>query len=50
MSLLKDERKFLPLIFGAAAIDINYRFSARGFKVPISLTLEGSKLNQIDIL
>ena len=50
INLLKDERKFLPLIFGAAAIDFNYRFSTMGFKIPISLTLEASKLNQIDKL
>jgi hypothetical protein len=49
-SLLKDERKFLPLIFGAAGIDFGYRFSMWGFNVPINLTLNGSKLNRIDII
>jgi hypothetical protein len=50
MSLLKDERKFLPLIFGAAGIDFVYRFSTWGFKVPINLTLKDTQLNRIDII
>jgi hypothetical protein len=48
MRLLKKEEKFLPLIFGAAGIDCEYRFSTWSFKVPINLTLDDSKLTLID--
>jgi hypothetical protein len=52
INLLHEENTIglLKVIFGAAAIDINYRFSTMGFKIPLSLTLEGSKLSQIDKL
>jgi len=49
ISLLTDEHKFLPLIFGASAIDINYRFSKMSFKVPIRLTLNDKSLDKIEI-
>jgi hypothetical protein len=47
-SLLKGtDTNFLPLIFGATAIDYNYRFSTWSFKIPIMASLDGSELDII---
>jgi hypothetical protein len=42
ISLVRNEEKFLPLIFAAGAIDINYRFSTMG------LALDDKSLDKIE--
>jgi hypothetical protein len=48
INLRKSEEKFVALIFGASAIDINFRFSALAFKAPISLALNEKRLDMIE--
>ena len=48
INLSKSEEKFVALIFEASAIDINYRFSALAYKVPIALVLNEKRLDKIE--
>jgi hypothetical protein len=48
INLMNSEGKFVALIFGAAAIDINFRFSALVYKVQVNLTLYEKSLDWIE--
>jgi hypothetical protein len=46
--LMNAEEKFVALIFGAAAIDVNFRFSALAYRIPVNLALDEKRLNLIE--
>ncbi len=50
ISLLRNKEELLLLIFAAAAIDINYRFTTLAFKAPVGLALDDKSLDKIEIL
>jgi hypothetical protein len=50
ISILREEEKFLPLIFGASAIDTNYRFSTMTFRMPVKLMLDDRSLDKIEYI